>query len=291
MKKSFFYNTRRKLQVAACSILPMSFISKIFFRIVVKKTLNLKNPQSFNEKLQWLKLYYWPKNTLAIECADKYNVRNYVERKGYSHILNELYGVYDSVDEINWNSFPDRFVLKCVHGCGYNIICKDKENFDIENANKQLKKWMKEDFGKFNAEPHYSSIKPKIICEKYLGNIVNYNIFCCNGKPEFFSVIEGLGEGKDEALTYYYADKTRAEFYNQAYPQSNKELPEIIDTMLDYAKEFAADFPFVRVDFYEVEGQIILSELTFTPGGALINFYPEKYDGVFGEKLNIEHLK
>lgn len=290
MKKSLIYKIRRKGQIIAYSILGKEVMSKIYFKIVLKKKLDLKNPQSFNEKLQWLKLYRWPKDENAIKCADKYRVREYLQERGYSEYVNELYGVWKNAEDIDWDALPEQFVLKCNHGCGYNILCPDKSKLDIKKTKKQLNQWLKEDFSKFNAEPHYNKIEPRIICEKFLGgNIVNYNIFCCNGKPEFFSVIEGLGGGSDEALTYYYADERKAEFYSAAYPQSEKSLPACLGKMKEIAAEVAKAFPFVRVDFFEVEGKIYFSELTFTPGGALIPFTPREYDEKLGKLLDISN--
>ena len=117
----------------------------------------------------------------------------------------------------------------------------------LTGCTKQLKEWMKTNFGLYNAEPHYSKITPKIICEKNLGSdIKNYNFFCLNGKPTFVSVIEGLGAGTDEALTYYYADGNKAEFYNSHYPTSKEPLPGNFYKMRDIAAEIASDFPFVK---------------------------------------------
>jgi len=291
MGKGILYSIRRKCQVVAQTIFSYKTMSEFYYKIVLKKKLNLDNPKTFNEKLQWLKLYYWPENELAIKCADKYKVRDFLIDSGYADYVNELYYSYDNVEEINWDKLPEKFVLKCNHGCGYNIICNSRSESDINEYKKLLKMWMKEDFSKYNAEPHYSKIKPKIICEKHLGtDIKNYNIFCCNGKPEFFSVIEGLGAGVDEALTYYYADGRKAEFYNSHYPTSKEPLPATLPKMMELATEIAKNFPFVRVDFYEVDGSIIFSELTFTPGGALIQFTPDEYDAKLGEKLDISEL-
>ena len=291
MKEGKLYNIRRKLQTIAYDILSPERISKIYFSHVLGYKLNLENPKTLNEKLQWLKLYEWPDNPIAVACGGKYTVREYVENKGCGEYLNDLLYVWDSVDEIDWEALPQQFALKCTHGCRYNIICSDKSKLDIELAKKKLRKWMKEDFGKFNAEPHYSRMKPQIICDRFLGaDITNYNIFCLNGKPEFISVIEGLSAGKDETLTYYYADGNIAPFKSEAYPISSKPLPECIETMKSIATKLSEDVPFVRVDFYYVDGRILLSEMTFTPGRATIPFSPIKYDEELGNKLDISNL-
>ncbi len=288
MKHNALYRLRRKIQVVAYNLTTPKFVSKIYFKKILGYKLNLENPQTLNEKAQWLKLYEWPNNPIAIQCASKYNVRQYVEEKGCGKYLNELLFVCDRVEDIDWNSLPEQFVLKCTHGCGYNIICNDKSKADKNKTLKKIKKWLKEDFGKFNAEPHYSKIKPQIVCDRFLGaNIANYNIFCCNGEPEFISVIEGLGAGVDEALTYYYANGELAPFKSKAYPISEKGLPNCIEEMKDVARILAKELPFVRIDFYLVDEKIYLSEMTFTPGGCLIPFYPSEYDRELGEKLDI----
>lgn len=287
MGKGIVYKVRRKMQVMAYNLTSPEFMSKVYTRIVLKKKLNLKTPTTFNDKLQYLKLNYWPECADAIVCADKYKVREYLIDMGLGEYVNEIYGVWDRAEDIDFDALPDKFVLKCNHGCGYNIIVGDKSKLDISQTRKTLNGWLDEKFEKFNAEPHYGKIQPKIICEKHLGDVVNYNIFCCNGKPVFFSVIQGLGSGVDEALTYYWADGSKAQFQSMAYPNSNKPLPESLDTMKDLATKVAERFPFVRVDFFEVEGKIVFSELTFTPGGALIPFNPPEYDYKLGQHLDI----
>ena len=164
-RDSFIYKARRKIQVVAHKLFSNEFMSKLYFKIVLKEKLDLKNPRTFNEKLQWLKLYYYPQNDLTVKCADKYRVREYIKDKGYENTLVPLLGAWDNVEDMDWDSLPNKFVLKCNHGCAYNIVCNDKTEFDRIKAKKQLNKWLKEDFGAFNIEPHYSNIKKhKITC-------------------------------------------------------------------------------------------------------------------------------
>lgn len=151
--------------------------------------MDLKNPKTFNEKIQWLKLHDYPNNQLVINGADKYKVREYVKKKGLGDILVPLLRHWDRPEDIDWEKLPDKFVLKCNHGCAYNILCNNKNAFDKDDAIKKIKKWMKEDFGAFNIETHYSKIKPHITCEKFLGDcIVDYKFFCFNGKPEYIYI-------------------------------------------------------------------------------------------------------
>ena len=163
--------------------------SRIMYRVIMGKKLNLNPPCTFNEKIQYLKLFEYKDSQLATNCADKYAVREYIKSKGLQQYLNDLYFVFNSVDEIDWDSLPQSFVLKCNHGCTYNILCPDKNNFDIEGAKKKLTKWMSEDFSLVTAEPHYKHIKRKIICEKFLDSkIMDYKFFCFDGIPKLMFV-------------------------------------------------------------------------------------------------------
>lgn len=291
-RDSFLYKTRRKCQTIAHRLASPEFMSKLYFRIVLGYGLNLKNPQTFNEKLQWLKLYYWPDNKLAIKCADKYAVREYIKNIGKGELLNDIINVWDNANEIMWGELPNKFVLKCNHGCGYNIICKNKSALNETEVIKILNKWMNEDFSAFNEEPHYGKIKRKIICEKFLeGDVVNYNIYVFNGKAVFFSVAGGLGDGVDEHLTYYNPDGTVADFHNKAYPSQLDMLSPLLPEMIRTAEFLAKEFPMVRVDLFDIDGKIVLSEMTFTPGGALIPFEPLSADKMLGDKLDIDCLK
>lgn len=292
MNRGIIYKIRRKLQILAFDITSPEFVSKVYFRIVLKYKLNLKNPKTFNEKLQWLKLYYWGKNRKAIQCADKYAVRSYIKKIGKEEILNDILFVWDNANEIKWEQLPNKFVLKCNHGCGYNIICKDKNKLNEKEIKKTLNTWMHEDFSKFNAEPHYAKIPRKIICEKFLeGDVINYNIYVFNGKAVFLSVAGGLGDGEDEHLTYYKPNGSMANFRNKSYPAKEDKLSPLLPKMIETAEYLAKEFPMVRVDLFDINGKIILSEMTFTPGGALIPFEPLKADKKLGSMLDISLIK
>lgn len=287
-ERNAFYHLRRKGQVLALKMTSPEFISKLYFKHELGYNLDLVNPKTFNEKLQWLKLYEWPNNPLAIKCADKFLVQDYIRSIGKEYLLNDILFSWDNADEIEWDKLPNQFVLKCNHGCNYNILCPDKSMLDEKQTKKKLNKWMHEDFSLFNAEPHYGKIPHKIICEKFLGgNITNYNIYCFNGKATFISVAGGLGDGIGEWLAYYNPDGTKAYFKNGLYPTSNGPISEHIKEMEAIAEELAKPFPMVRVDIFDVDGKYILSELTFTPGGGLIPFEPISADNELGEKLEI----
>lgn len=288
---NILYPIRRKLQIIAYRLTSPEFVSKFYFKHELGYRLNLTEPKTFNEKLQWLKLYYWPQCEEAIRCADKYAVREYIKSVGKEELLNDILFCWDKASEIDWNQLPNQFALKCNHGCAYNLICKDKGSVEEKKVKKVFDKWMQEDFGEYNAEPHYDKIPKKIICEKFLeGDVINYNIYVFNGKAVFLSVAGGLGDGVDEHLTYYNTDGTLAEFKNRHYSVKKEKLSELLPQMIEIAEYLAKGFPMVRIDLFDICGKLILSEMTFTPGGALIPFDSYEADFSLGQKLDISDL-
>lgn len=293
MARSVFYKIRRMGQVAALKLTSPEFVSKIYFKHLLKYSLNLKNPKTFNEKIQWLKLYEWPNNPIAIKCGDKYTVREYIEEKGLGEYLNDLLFVWESVDDIDWDKLPKQFALKCTHGCGYNIICEDKSKLDISAAKKQLNKWMKEDFGLFNAEPHYSKMKPRIICEKFLGGeITDYKFYCFHGKVEFMYIAYGFGHGINETIAFFDKHGNKAPYKRTDYPMfEDAVLPENFEKMKELSEILCQDVPFVRVDWFEENGKVYFGELTYTPCGGLMKIEPIEYDTIWGDMLDISGEK
>ena len=293
MKISVLYKLRRMLQVLLLRATSDETMSKLYFRIILGYKANLRNPRTFNEKLQWLKLFYFPKSQLAIQCTDKYLVREYITAMELTEHLNVLYGFWDNAEDIAWNELPNQFVLKCTHGCGYNILCADKDSLDTSKAVKQLNKWLKEDFGAFNAEPHYSPIKGRIICEKYLGgDMTDYKFFCFNGKIEFMYIVKRAADKRNTLYTTcFYEDGTQAPFKRTEHSKiSDPILPFGFEEMKEMSLTLSRSFPFVRVDWFEVDSRIYFSELTFTPGGAMLKLDPPEYDGKLGELLDISSI-
>lgn len=290
--KKFYYFIQEKYWTIYGNIAPIQ-ATKEKYKKVVGKECQLDNPTSFTEKLQWLKLNVYSKNSEVKKCVDKYLVREYVKKKGCSEILNELYGVWDSVEAIPWEELPRKFVLKCNHGCGFNIICNDFETFDVENAKQTLSRWLKKEYGGPNVELIYKGIKPLIICEKFIetesnGPLIDYKIFCNYGKPRLIYVITG-GHGEEECLDYYTTDWQWIPVNNGTLPNSKSLCPKpaTLDKMLQYASILSADFPIVRVDLYSEFGQIIFGELTFLATGGLSKYSPSEYDKKFGELFKI----
>lgn len=292
-RDSILYKIRRRGQVAAHKMMSDEFMSQLYFQIILKKKLNLKNPQTFNEKIQWMKLYYYPKNKLIVQCADKYAVRDYIREKGYAGRLVPLIGEWNKADQIKWELLPDQFVLKCNHGCAYNIVVQDKEKQDKNKTLKQLDEWMREDFGAFNIELHYSEIKPhRIICEQFLGSsMTDYKFFCFHGEPKFIYVSHDLVHDRQAEIGFFYLDGSKMPLRRDDYRDIPEvELPEFFSEMIDMAKKLSSAFPFVRVDFFLTNETYYFAELTFTPGAGMMPFNPEKYDLEWGKLLDISDL-
>lgn len=292
-RESVLYKIRRWGQTVAFHLVSKKTLSKFYFKIVTKKTLDLENPKTLNEKIQWLKLYYLPSNPLVVQCTDKYQVREYIEQKGYANTLTKLLGVWENAKDIAWDALPDKFVLKCTHGCAYNLICKDKRLFDKKAATKQLNHWLKEDFSAFNVELHYGKIRSrKIICEEFLGEkLIDYKFFCFHGEPKFFYVSSDLVHDRQAQMGFFEMNGNKIPLIRNDYADIGAiELPNCYSEMVEEARNLAREFPFVRVDFFFDGESFKFAELTFTPGAAMMPFNPPEYDLKFGDMLNIDDL-
>lgn len=272
--------------------------SKILYKMARGEKLNLKNPKLYDEKLQYLKLFVYSKNDLVSQCADKYSVREFIQQCGLGHTLNELIGVWDNVDDIPFEQLPDKFVLKCTHGCHMNIICTDKGNLDIAKTKKQLKRWMKEKYWKRSAELHYAKIKPRVICEKYMSELdtdlpIDYKIYCMNGEPQFVEIISGRSSDflqyKD---TYRWIDSWEPIDATTVENDPSILRPDNFDEMVSISRKLAqtGNFPCVRVDLYNIKGKIIFGELTFTSAGCADETLYRSIEEMFGDMLKIDSI-
>lgn len=289
-RSSLLYKLRRKAQMLASRVVPNKLLARIYSRAVIKKDVDLDAPATFNEKIQWCKLYYFPKNSLVVQCADKYAVRRFVEEKGLKHLLVPLYGVWENANEIPFDSLPEQFVLKCAHGCAYNILCPDKSKLDRAAVRKQLNSWLREDFGTFNLEWHYSHIKPRrIVCEEFLGEcITDYKFFCFNGVPQCIYVSTDLIHDRQAQIGFFDLEGKKLPLKRDDYSDiTDVTLPPFFAQMHAAACELCKDFPFVRVDFFVMEDRFYFAELTFTPGAGMMPFNPDEYDRKWGDMLDI----
>jgi len=272
---------------------PMIFLQ---YWIQTGRKLNLKNPQRFTEKLQWYKLNY--RAPLMTKCADKYEVRQYVQSKGYGDILVPLYGVYDKAEDIDFDNLPNKFVLKTTNGSQTNIFCEDKTKLNKENTIKLLNKWLEKKTVKAGREWAYYDIKPRIICEKYLdkdknNDLIDYKFYCFYGKSEYIKVVanryhesgqkQGLFNIDFEQLPYYKNDVQRI--------SGGVQKPKNYDYMVDIAKTLSEDFPHVRVDLYNIDGKVYFGELTFYDTSGYETFDPDEFDYMLGNEFILPSLK
>ena len=272
------------------------FTSKLMYRRRFKRPLDLNDPKTLNEKIMWLKLNTYRNSELVTKCADKLRVREYVQEKGCGDILNELYGSWTSPDQIPWDELPESFVLKCNHGCGYNLFVSDKSQVDRKSVEKQLSVWLREDYWRNCAELQYRDIPKRIICEKYIrtdSTLYDYKIYCFNGEPKYILVCIGRERGTPG---FYFFDSdwnfcriTRDG--KRAPADFTVTKPDNLAEMLECARRLSNPFPFVRVDLYDADGRIIFGELTFTPSAALDTARLPETDVMFGEMLRLPERK
>ncbi|MFT6984901.1 MAG: hypothetical protein ACJAT7_000702 [Psychromonas sp.] len=284
----FFLYVKNTIAKLECIFISDERAIKKKYYSVHKKELNLKNPILFNEKIQWLKLNY-RKKALTL-CADKYAVREYVSNILGDDVLNELYGVYNDVNEIDFNSLPKEFVLKVTHGSGQNLITQNKESIDWAYEKKQLNFYMHSNHYLEGREWVYKNIPPRIICEKYLDENgkppVDYKFFCFNGEPRFIQLDLDRFDSHKRNMYDTNWNALPFEFQHQR-DLADFERPKCLELMLTYAQKLAGDFPFARVDFYLVNGKIIFGEITFHPEQGLGRFIPESYNMMLGKQLNL----
>ena len=268
--------------------------SKILYRFHTHKKLNLKNPTLFNEKLMYLKLHEYMKNDLVSKCSDKIAVREYIKDNHLESLLNQIYVIVDDANYINFEALPDKFALKCNHGCKFNIICTDKANFDKNKAIETLNKWKNTKFGYETCEPHYFKIKPLIYAEKYIasdeGIMPNdYKIYCFNGEAKVILVCSERETNLKRS--FYDLNWNRLNYEKEKFHTDHEfKKPKNLDKMIEYANTLSKPFKFVRVDFYESDGKVIFGELTFTPARCCGEVYTDEANKILGDMLDLGDL-
>lgn len=252
--------------------------------------INLKEPKDFNEKLQWLK--FNEDQHLKALCADKYKVYKYIEKKHDPSILNRLIAVYDDPSEIDWDILPERLAIKCTHGCGYNIVTKNKNELDRSEVEEKLNKWLGEKFGRKMLEPHYDLNEPRIIIEDYIEDKsgclpVDYKIYCFSGKAKLVLV---CSEREDSLkLDFFDLDWNRLNIGHKENESSNIiNKPSCFGEMIKHAEAIAKPFTFVRVDFYDKDGLPVFGELTFTPAANMATYYNDYGLELLGGMMDIK---
>lgn len=252
-----------------------------------RKRLHLDNPQTYNEKLQWLKLYN--QHDEYTQMVDKYEAKNFVASIIGEDYIIPTYGIYDSFEEIDFALLPKQFVLKCTHNSGGVFVCKDKAVFDIEGARKQVNKWLKKNPYWKNREYPYKNVKPRIIIEQYMEDesgyeLKDYKFFCFDGVAKYVFVASDRGKDNEETKFDFYDIEWNLLPFTNGHPNSNKMMkkPENYDKMVEISERLSLGIPHVRVDLYNINGRIYFGELTFFHWSGLVPFVPEEWDDVFG---------
>lgn len=269
---------------------------KFRYRIQMRKKLNLKNPKTYNEKCQWLKLY--DRKKIYTTMVDKYLAKKYVASIiGEKYIIPTL-GIYETFDDIDFQKLPNKFVIKCTHDSGGLVIVKNKADFDIEKARKKINKSMKKNYYFTGREWPYKDVKPRILVEKYMEDTKNksmrdYKFFCFNGLPKIMYISEGLENHLTAHISFYDMNfkltDCRREDYKplEYYPKK----PNNFELMKELAIKLSKDIPHVRVDFYEINGKLFFGELTFFTCSGMIPFEDEKWNIKLGDWIDINNDK
>lgn len=274
-------------------VMPDKTYIKLYYRLRVGRKLNIDNPLTFNEKLQWLKFNYrFPLQSIV---SDKLLVRDYVSRKIGEKYLIPLLGAWEKYDDIEFDKLPNQFVLKCNHDSGGLVVCKDKNKFDIKNARKKIERSLKSNFFYIGREYQYKNIKPMIICEQFIsdnGNIpMDYKIYCFNGNPDVILVCRDRFSHNTHRAAYLFFDQ---EWNFLPLDKGDEKLknidiskPQNLNKMIQIARKLSQDFIFARIDLYNIEGKIYFGEITLSPNSGFDSDIKFETDFMFGSKLEI----
>lgn len=282
----------KKLEYQVIKLIPTRMFLKMKFRMKMRKKLDLKHPKTFNEKLQWMKLY--DKKNEYINMVDKYEVKKYVSNLiGKKYIIPTL-GIYEKFDDIDFEKLPNQFVIKCTHDSGGLVICRDKLELDMKIARKKINDRLKQNYFYIGREWPYKNVKPRIIVEKYLEEEPNkqlkdYKFFCFNGQVKYLYISEGLENHKTAQMMFFDCDFNISDIQRSDYKKFTRipKKPVNFELMKKYSEILSKGIPHVRVDWYEVRGKLYFGELTFYTCSGFVPFENEKYDFELGELIKI----
>lgn len=275
----------------------VKIIPNNIYKRVFDKNINWDNPTNLIEKIYWMQLY--TDTSLWTKCADKYLVREYVKEKVCEDSLNTLYGRWENANEIDWKKLPERFVLKTNNSCGKVILIRDKKTININSLTKTLNSWLKLKYGYRDGQFHYTKIKPCIIAEKLFENkinpnesLVDFKIWCFNGEPESVLIVHNRMKGKYSLSVYDMQwnniSKKALKQNISSYSGVNFPKPDSFDQMIQYAKKLSIGIPQVRVDFYDIDGQAVFGEMTFSTG---YGYFTDEYYNYLGNKIDFNKVQ
>lgn len=261
------------------------------FLIKHKSLVNLRNPETFSAKLIWLNLF--DRNPKYNTIVDKYEVRDYIEKEIGAKYLNDVYGVYSSVDEIDLDALPDQFVIKATHGSGWIVVCEDKSKLDWETAKKEMNSWLNKNFYNLWGEWVYKDLKPRLICEKFLKNenesgLTDYKFYCFHGEIKYIQV--DMDRFEKHNRSYFDLNWEKLNFELGGCPTRKEEIPKpkCFDEMVTIAQKLCVGYKFLRVDLYEVDGKVYFGELTLYSGNGMLVFNPKSFDKKIGSYLRLD---
>lgn len=273
-------------------IIPDETYLKIAYKIKTGQKLDLKKTETFDAKLQWLKLYN--KKPEYTQMVDKYEVRKYIKEKIGEEYLIPLLGVWDKFDDVEFDKLPNQFVLKCNHDSGGLVICTDKSKLDIKEAKKKIDKAMKINYFWVGREWAYKDVKPRIVAEKYMVDesgteLKDYKFSCFHGKVKFLQIFSNRGKTGDVKGDFFDIEFNHMQV-RRVIPNSGKKIskPYNFEKMIELAEFLSKDIPFLRVDFYEVDKKIYFGELTFYPASGFRYFEPAEWNYTFGSYIDLK---
>lgn len=271
--------------------LPDDIYLKMRYYLCVHKRLNLQKPTGFNEKLQWLKLYY--RDPSYEELVDKYSVKDHIIKQFPDLKVFPTIGMWERAEDIDFNALPVQFVLKCTHDSGSTIICKDKERFDTEKARIKLRHSLESNMFYPGREWVYKRVQPRIIAEPYFEDddseeLKDYKLMCFNGEVKCCFVCSDRFSPEGLHVTFFDRDWNVMPF-TRHYPLKKEGIPKpgCYDGMISLAEQMSKDMPFVRIDFYEIGKEVYFGEYTFFPGSGLEEFEPDEWDNILGNWINL----
>lgn len=268
--------------------MPDKWYLSLMFRSKMGYWMDWKHPQTFNEKLQWLKIH--DRDPLYTQLVDKCEVRKYIAKKIGDEYLIPLLGIWSNIKDIDFDKLPNQFVLKCTHDSGSVIICKNKESFDVAAAKQKLAKALKVKYYALSREWPYKNVKPQIIAERYLesNDLNDYKFQVFNGKVKNCFVCSKRFS-KDGLHVTFFDRRWNPLNFTKLYPKETDALaqPVFFEKMVEISEKIAKQFRFLRVDFYEYENRIYIGELTFYPGAGFEKFDPPEWDKKFGDLIDL----